>query len=144
MKANRRRDTGPERELRSLLHGRGYRFRIDRPVKLADRTARPDILFSRQRLAVYVDGCFWHSCPTHGTQPKANSAFWRAKLAANVVRDRRINEALETAGWRVLRVWEHTPVPLAAELVVRALGEYHSPSKGTGTFLRSGRVTLRH
>jgi len=123
MKANRRRDTAPERELRSLLHRRGRRFRVDRPIRLEQMTARPDILFSRHRLAVYVDGCFWHRCPTHGTQPKANGTFWSAKLEANVVRDRRTTEALKQAGWRVIRVWEHTPVRRTAELIERVLDE---------------------
>ena len=122
MKANRRRDTAPERWLRSLLHHRRRRFRIDRPIELqAGGRTRPDIVFGPQRLAVYIDGCFWHSCPIHATKPMANQEFWRAKLDANVARDRRTTEALQQEGWRVLRIWEHTPLDEAAELVERAL-----------------------
>ena len=68
---------------------------------------RPDFVFKRARLAVFVDGCFWHGCPRHGTRPKANAAFWRRKIAGNRARDRRVNRALQRAGWRVLRIWEH-------------------------------------
>mgnify|MGYP006277543925 FL=1 len=68
---------------------------------------RPDFVFPKRRVAVFVDGCFWHGCPRHGTQPKGNAAFWRRKFAANIARDRRVNRALRKAGWRVLRIWEH-------------------------------------
>jgi DNA mismatch endonuclease (patch repair protein) len=68
---------------------------------------RPDFIFPKLRLAVFVDGCFWHGCPQHGTKPKGNAAFWRKKFAANVARDRRADRALRRAGWRVLRIWEH-------------------------------------
>ena len=70
-------------------------------------TVRPDFVFQGVRLALFVDGCFWHGCPKHATKPKNNAAFWRKKLAANVARDRRVNRALRAAGWRVLRIWEH-------------------------------------
>ncbi len=70
-------------------------------------TVRPDFVFSKRRLALFVDGCFWHGCPQHGTQPKGNAAFWRRKFAANIARDRRVNRALRAAFWRVLRIWEH-------------------------------------
>jgi DNA mismatch endonuclease (patch repair protein) len=69
---------------------------------------RPDFVFPRRRLAVFVDGCFWHGCPWHGTRPKGNAAFWRRKFARNRERDRVVNRALRRAGWRVLRIWEHT------------------------------------
>jgi DNA mismatch endonuclease (patch repair protein) len=68
---------------------------------------RPDFVFPRLRLAVFVDGCFWHACPVHATRPRSNAAFWRRKLAANKARDRRVNRTLRAAGWRVLRIWEH-------------------------------------
>lgn len=68
---------------------------------------RPDFVFSKQRLAVFVDGCFWHDCPRHGTQPKGNAAFWRKKISGNKIRDQRVNRALRRANWRVLRIWEH-------------------------------------
>lgn len=119
------RDTGPELALRSELHRRGLRFRVDRrPV--AEIRTRADLVFPRARVAVYVDGCFWHGCPDHGTTPKANSGFWGPKLARNKERDRQIDEGLAAAGWTVVRVWEHED-PLEAadrvESVVRAARE---------------------
>lgn len=77
------------------------------PPGRASFQVRPDFIFPKLRLAVFVDGCFWHGCPQHGTQPKGNAAFWRKKFAANVARDRRADRALRRAGWRVLRIWEH-------------------------------------
>ena len=68
---------------------------------------KPDFIFRQVRLAVFVDGCFWHGCPRHGTQPKGNRAFWKKKFARNIARDRLVNRALRRAGWRVLRIWEH-------------------------------------
>lgn len=106
MQANRSRDTGPELALRSALHRRGLRFRVHRPVVEGLRS-RPDIVFSRARVAVFVDGCFWHSCPIHSTQPAANGDWWRDKLATNVARDHRCDTALREAGWLPFRVWEH-------------------------------------
>lgn len=70
-------------------------------------TVTPDFVFLKQRVTVFVDGCFWHGCPRHATQPKNNAAFWRRKLAGNRARDRRVNRALRRAGWRVVRIWEH-------------------------------------
>jgi DNA mismatch endonuclease (patch repair protein) len=70
-------------------------------------TGKPDFAFPKQKVAVFVDGCFWHGCPKHGTQPKGNSVFWAAKLETNKARDRRVNRELKAKGWRVVRVWEH-------------------------------------
>ena len=78
-------------------------------------------MFTRARVAVFVDGCFWHRCPEHATDPCANAAWWRAKLDANVARDRRNDNALRTAGWTVLRFWEHEPVSEIADDIERAL-----------------------
>jgi len=110
MRANPRTGTEPEMLLRSELHRHGLRFRKDLPLRVRDRVIRPDIVFTRARLAVFVDGCFWHACPQHGTQPRANTDYWRPKLERNVARDRAVDEALADAGWRVLRAWEHEPV----------------------------------
>lgn len=74
---------------------------------MRDFKVRPDFVFPKLRLAVFVDGCFWHGCPRHATQPKGNAAFWRRKFAANRARDRLVTRALRRAGWRVLRIWEH-------------------------------------
>ena len=102
-----RRDTAPERAIRSELHRRGLRFRLDRAV-LPNVKTRPDLVFQSQRVAVFVDGCFWHSCPEHAPRPKANADWWRHKLEANVRRDRLTEDAaLSDGGWLVIRVWEH-------------------------------------
>ncbi len=82
---------------------------------------RPDIVFTRSRLAVFIDGCFWHSCPTHGNQPRTNTDYWRGKLAINVARDRAIDEELAASGWKVLRAWEHEPPANVAASVLEAL-----------------------
>ena len=121
MQANRRRDTKPEMALRSELHRRGHRFRVDLPLPTGGRRVRPDLVFSRARVAVFVDGCFWHRCPQHGTEPKANQTYWTAKLDENVARDLRTTEALEAAGWTVVRIWAHVPTEEAAERVTEAL-----------------------
>ena len=121
MQANRRRDTRPELALRSLLHAAGHRYRIDHRIDLPGARVRPDIVFTRRRLAVFVDGCFWHSCPEHGAEPKLNSSYWGPKLQGNRERDARNNAALREHGWTVLRIWEHTPPQDAFAEVVRAL-----------------------
>lgn len=121
MRANPRRDTKPEVALRSALHRRGLRFRKDLPIRLPERIVRPDIVFTRQRLAVFVDGCFWHSCPVHGTSPKANAGYWGPKLQRNVDRDRAVTEQLQAAGWTVLRSWEHEDSDEAASRIAHVL-----------------------
>jgi DNA mismatch endonuclease (patch repair protein) len=125
MKGNRRRDTGPERKLRSALFAMGLRFRVDQPIRVGEgnRPIRPDIVFPRAKLALFVDGCFWHRCPEHGTRPSRNSEYWDAKLQRNVDRDRRYDEMLEEAEWTVLRVWEHEDTVRAAERVSALLRE---------------------
>lgn len=122
MRANRRSGTRPEVAVRSALHRAGLRFRKDLPVPVQGGRVRPDVVFTRARLAVFIDGCFWHSCPVHGTRPRANADFWAAKLKRNNERDRRDTGRLEEAGWTVLRVWEHEAHDSAAvvELVLRA------------------------
>lgn len=100
------RNTAPEMRVRRSLHALGLRYRVHvRPVPAIRRTA--DIVFSRARVAVFVDGCFWHSCPIHGTAPAANKDWWALKLAKNVERDADTDARLSAAGWRVVRVWEH-------------------------------------
>lgn len=117
MRANPRRDTQPEILLRSELHRRGLRFRKDLLLRVPGRSVRPDIVFTRARLAVFVDGCFWHACPKHGNHPRVNTDYWRPKLARNVARDRAVDEALAQAGWKVLRAWEHEPISEVAQRV---------------------------
>ena len=130
MRANPRRDTAPERRLRSALHRRGWRFRIDFPVHSTARRVRPDIVFTRRRVAVFVDGCFWHSCPEHGTQPRSNASYWVPKLRRSVERDLADTESLSRAGWTVVRVWEHEHLATAVAIVEKALGESARQSCG--------------
>jgi DNA mismatch endonuclease, patch repair protein len=129
MQANRRSDTGPECQLRSELHSRGCRFRKDFRVDLSDLRVRVDVAFPRARVAVFMDGCFWHRCPLHSTDPKRNSEFWMRKLQGNVDRDRRVDAALIAAGWTVVRCWEHEAAHEAADRVETAL---HKETSETG------------
>lgn len=107
MAAIKRRDTRPERAIRSLLHASGRRYRVDLRLDLPGGRPRPDIAFTRSRVAVFVDGCFWHCCPEHGRQPNVNGSYWGPKLDRNVARDQAADEALALAGWKVVRIWEH-------------------------------------
>lgn len=116
MQTQRRRDTSCEIALRSHIHKLGLRYRVDaRPLKAWRR--RADLVFASAKVAVFVDGCFWHGCPSHGTLPKANSEWWEAKLARNQARDAETNATLAAAGWAVIRVWEHEDPVTAAQKV---------------------------
>ena len=119
MQANRRRDTTPELTLRRALHAAGLRFRVDVPLPF-DRRRRADVVFPRQKVAIFVDGCFWHRCPEHYVAPKSNTGFWADKAAANVERDRDTDTQLENLGWSVLRFWEHDDLGGNAAKRVRA------------------------
>ncbi|WP_256335275.1 very short patch repair endonuclease [Microbacterium sp. 77mftsu3.1] len=110
MAAIRRADTKPEIPLRSALHARGVRFRKDLCLDLEGARVRPDIVLTAKRLAVFVAGCFWHSCAEHGSRPTKNADYWLPKLARTVERDAAATAALVTAGWIVVRVWEHVPL----------------------------------
>ncbi|MBD9699191.1 very short patch repair endonuclease [Flavimobilis sp. GY10621] len=114
MSAARRRDTAPELALRRALHARGLRYRVTYPVP-GNRRRTIDVAFTRAKVAVFVDGCFWHGCPEHGTQPHANAGWWATKLAANAARDRDTDRLLTDAGWTVVRVWEHEDPDTAAD-----------------------------
>jgi DNA mismatch endonuclease, patch repair protein len=123
MRAIKRTGTKPELALRSALHRRGYRFRKDYRLDLAEGArVRPDIAFTARRVAVFVDGCFWHVCPEHGRDPTVNEWYWAPKLRRNMERDRAADAALAAAGWQVVRVWEHEPLDAAIAAVVAALG----------------------
>jgi DNA mismatch endonuclease (patch repair protein) len=122
----RGKDTRPEKELRSALWRAGLRYR-----KHAKLPGRPDLVFASARVAVFVDGCFWHRCPLHSTKPKANADFWQRKLRGNVDRDRRVDATLADLGWTVLRLWEHEVdenLTRAAYRVQRAVGKRLTPS----------------
>lgn len=122
MLANRGRDTTPELRLRSAVHRQGLRFRVDqRP--LADVRRRADLVIRRAKVAVFMDGCFWHGCPLHYSAPQANRAYWADKLQANADRDRETDRLLEEAGWLPLRFWEHDDPEEAAQEVLRRVRE---------------------
>jgi DNA mismatch endonuclease (patch repair protein) len=116
MQGNRSRDTRPELALRKLLHARGLRYRVNAPPVRGLRR-RADIVFPRQRVCVFVDGCFWHQCPDHATTPSTNQAYWATKITGNVARDRDTDARLADEGWTVLRFWEHDDVLAAADAV---------------------------
>lgn len=106
MRSNRGRDTSLELRVRRELHRRGLRYRVDL-APLPGLRSRADIVFTRAGIAVYLDGCFWHGCPTHGVTPTAHVGYWTPKLARNKERDAEATQALEDAAWMVLRFWEH-------------------------------------
>jgi DNA mismatch endonuclease (patch repair protein) len=110
-------NTKPELRLRSVLHARGLRYRLHRK----DLPGRPDIVFVGARVVVFVDGCFWHGCPIHRVQPKANAGFWQNKVEENRQRDRRNDRLLQEMGWEVIHVWEHEDVEEAANRIEQCL-----------------------
>jgi DNA mismatch endonuclease, patch repair protein len=129
MAAIRRRDTKPELALRSHLHRAGYRFRVDMRLDLPGGRVRPDIVFTRKKVAVFVDGCFFHACPEHGVRRTIkNEAYWGPKIAGNVERDRKADRVLAEAGWTTVRVWEHEPLEAAVATVVRWLEQVPKPA----------------
>lgn len=120
MRRQLRQGTAPELALRQALHARGHRYRVAWPVP-GGRRRTIDIAFTRRRVAVFVDGCFWHCCPSHATWPESNADWWATKLRRNVERDRETDELLIEAGWSVVRVWEHEEVAEAVRLVESVL-----------------------
>jgi DNA mismatch endonuclease (patch repair protein) len=124
MQGNRRRDTNPETHLRRRLHAKGLRYRVDHPLRPdGSRLLRPDIVFTRARVAVFVDGCFWHGCPEHFVAPKSNRGYWGPKIAGNRERDSATDQRLAADGWIVLRCWEHESMDAVAEHVERVIRE---------------------
>lgn len=120
MQANRGRDTSIERAVRKIVHARGLRFRVNaRPERDIRRTA--DIVFAGPRIAIFVDGCFWHGCETHYRPSTLNVDYWAEKLAHNRVRDQETNRLLEDRGWTVMRFWEHEPPVTVADAIERAV-----------------------
>ena len=130
MEGQRRRDTAPELLLRRALHAAGFRFRVHYPVPGRPRRTI-DIAFTRRRLAIFIDGCFWHGCEQHGVQPKHNADWWAKKLEANRQRDAETDALLLAEGWQVLRLWEHQSVNEQYHIVERALTREEN-------FLKSG------
>ena len=123
MRGNRKTDSRPEANLRRALHARGLRYRKNPSVPTSIGCVRPDLVFAGPKVAVFVDGCFWHSCPTHSNTPSTNRDYWEPKLRRNRERDRLVTDALTAEGWTVIRVWEHEPLATAAtavEIAVRS------------------------
>lgn len=117
MSRQKRRDTDCEMRVRRLLHSAGIRYRVDfRPIN--EVRSRVDVGWKTLKLAVFIDGCFWHMCPAHFTPPKSNSEWWQKKLETNVERDQRITQALTAHGWTVLRFWEHENPECIARRIV--------------------------
>jgi DNA mismatch endonuclease, patch repair protein len=126
MQATRRRDTPGEIAMRAALRAVGLRYRVD--VTLPGTRRRADVAFLRAKIAVFVDGCFWHGCPKHGTWPKTNVSWWRSKIETNRLRDTDTSLKLRAAGWTVLRFWAHEDAAVAAQAVAKALR--HPKTKG--------------
>lgn len=120
MRATRQYDTACEMALRSRLHRKGLRYRLHKHVIPGTRRT-VDIAFPKEKIAVFVDGCFWHGCPLHGTTPKTNTKWWREKIETNRQRDLDTNQKLHTIGWHVIRIWEHESPIKAAERIMRAV-----------------------
>lgn len=121
MRANRARDTKPELAVRRLLHARGRRYRVSYRPLLQDRRRSVDLAFTRKKIAVLIDGCYWHGCPEHFIMPKSNVDYWSAKITRNQERDAETTRLLQDAGWTVLRFWEHEDPADIAAAVERAL-----------------------
>lgn len=127
MQSQPSRDTAPEMALRRAVHAMGLRYRVDR-APIPGLRRRADLVFGPIKLAIYVDGCFWHACPEHGNWPRTNSGWWQAKLQRNQARDRETDLLLATAGWTTLRIWEHEPPSEAAQRVADAIRRLRRPS----------------
>lgn len=119
MRANRRRDTRPELAVRRGVHAHGLRYRVDFPPLPTRPRLRADLVFTRKKIAVFIDGCFWHGCPEHLRPARTNANFWTAKITANRERDARVNAELQEAGWTVLRFWEHEPTDAVVSKIIR-------------------------
>lgn len=120
MLGNRGRDTTPELAVRRLLHRAGLRYRVDiRPERAVRRKA--DIVFTRQKIAVFIDGCFWHGCPDDFSMPKTNAGYWTKKIEGNISRDRETTDSLHEYGWTVLRFWAHEDSERVAQTIIRAI-----------------------
>lgn len=128
----RQKDTKAELTLRAELHKRGLRYRVNHVVSQKPRRTA-DIAFTKLKVAVFVDGCFWHGCPRHATWPKSNAAFWREKIMRNMARDAETTTLLEAAGWTVVRIWSHVSAGEASDIVSRVIEERKAKLFGIST-----------
>lgn len=129
MQRVRQKNTSAEAALRRELHARGLRYRVQVPVLTKPRRVA-DVAFRGLRVAVFVDGCFWHGCPQHATWPKQNAEFWRAKIEANMARDEDTDERLRGEGWKVIRVWAHEEPKIAAQRIAHILERRRKRKRG--------------
>ena len=133
MRGNRKTDSRPEAALRRELYARGLRYRKNPPIRTSVGVVRPDLTFPGQKVAVFVDGCFWHSCPLHGNVPGTNRDYWATKLNRNRERDHIVTAAMAADGWTVVRVWEHEPLTDAAKTVETAVRHETTPAQAPST-----------
>jgi DNA mismatch endonuclease, patch repair protein len=126
MRATPGKNNPRELTIRSALHRSGLRFRVGYPIPDAPRRSI-DICFTRQRIAVFLDGCFWHGCPEHGSTPKANREWWLKKIQANQQRDADTNLKLRNAGWTVLRFWEHESLEDVVSQIMTHVSAVNAP-----------------
>lgn len=126
MQANRRRDTKPEMAVRRLVFALGLRYRVDaKPIPHLNR--RADLVFKRAKLAVFIDGCYWHGCPDHGTISQTNPGYWGPKIHRNRERDADTDRRLADVGWVVIRAWEHeSPTDVTSQILEAVRGKYAS------------------
>ena len=132
MLANRRRDTSIELAVRRLLHAAGARYRVDFAPDPTSRRRRADIVFTRAKVAVFMDGCFWHGCPEHFVPPRSNTEYWGPKIARNMERDRETTERLEALRWTVMRFWEHEDPLEGAGTILEVLHRSRSSRSSVG------------
>lgn len=125
MRANRKRDTNPELRLRRQVHKLGLRYQLGRRIA-GEPPVMPDLVFAGAKLAVFVDGCFWHGCPDHGVQPRTNIDYWGPKIQKNKARDQRVDRSLQALGWQTVRIWEHED-PVKAAARIRSIVETRTP-----------------
>lgn len=118
MRGNKRRDTLPELRIRRLVHSAGLRYRVDHPPLKSERRIRADLVFTRLKIAVFIDGCFWHGCPQHYKPSRTNADYWSRKIEGNQARDAKTDELLREAGWSVMRFYAHVPPETAAREIV--------------------------
>ena len=138
MQGNRSRDTKPEIAVRCAVHGMGMRYRVSaRPLPGVRRTA--DLVFRRAKVAVFIDGCFWHGCPKHHAPPKTNAGYWTSKIDGNRVRDRHTTALLRAAGWIVLRFWSHEDPLSVAGRIVDVVQRRNRERKTCGILARVGK-----
>ncbi|MFJ3614445.1 very short patch repair endonuclease [Streptomyces hydrogenans] len=132
MQAIRSRDTKPEQLVRRLLHAQGLRYRVAaRPLPGLRRTA--DIVFRPVKVAVFIDGCYWHGCPEHYVAPRTNPGYWSGKVAGNMARDGDTDQRLQEAGWTVLRFWEHESPEECATRIAAEVEKRRARARDTGT-----------